>query len=276
MRTVVRRSVYQTNSFLTKSTTELLILVRVWSGTLVAEKALQVTLENISFLLQWMEELLAMSKLFTVLLLLTLSVASFAQGKRAEVFLGYSNLQADRSFDSFGTGNINNFRDTFKRNSIHGGEASITGFPVAWLGLTGDFSYHQKSSSSTTAAGVNNYDRKIIYFMGGPTLKIRNPTRVEPYVHALFGGAHVREEFTLTPTGTTGTIVNFKPSDTHFALGLGGGLDVRLGDKFSLRLIQVDYTPIFTGDRVFNVNNTSIRLDKNRVDNLRLSVGVVF
>lgn len=210
-----------------------------------------------------------------LIVILALTGSVLAQGKRAEVFLGYSNLQADRSFDSLG--NYSGFQDTFKRNSAHGGEASITGFPVAWLGLTGDFSYHQKDDSSSTAAGVNRYERRVFYFMGGPTLKIRNPTRVEPYVHALFGGAHLREKFALTPTGTTGPpAATFTVSDTKFALGLGGGLDVRLGDKFSLRIIQVDYTPIFTGDRVFVVNNNSIRLDKNRIDNLRLSVGLVF
>ena len=216
-----------------------------------------------------------MSKLVMGLIaILAMSVAALAQDNRAEVFLGYSNLQADRSFDSLGS--LNNFRDTFKRNSLHGGEAAVTGFPLPWLGLTGDFSYHQKSDSASTAAGINKYERRVFYFMGGPTLKIRNPTRVEPFVRGLFGGAHLREKYTLTPNGTTGAIVTFNPSTTKFALGLGGGLDVRLGDKFSLRLIQVDYTPIFTGDRVFVVNNNSLRLDKNRVDNLRLSVGLVF
>lgn len=217
-----------------------------------------------------------MSKLFTTLgMLLALSLVSLAQGKRAEVFVGYSNLQADRSFDSLG--NFSSFQDTFKRNGLHGGEVSVTGFPVAWLGLTGDFSYHQKDSSASVAGGTNQYERRIFYFMGGPTFKVRNPTRVEPFVHGLLGGAHIREKFVLTPTGTTGPApANFTVSNTKFALGLGGGLDVRLGDKFSLRLIQVDYTPIFTGDRVFVVNNNSLRLSKNRVDNLRLSVGLVF
>ncbi|MBS1806994.1 MAG: outer membrane beta-barrel protein [Acidobacteria bacterium] len=216
-----------------------------------------------------------MNKFLTILLLAALSAVGIAQDKRAEVFLGYSNLQADRSFDSLG--NFSSFQDTFKRNGLHGGEAAVTGFPVSWLGLTGDFSMHQKNSRTTVATGNNEYERRVIYFMGGPTFKIRNPTRIEPYVHGLFGGAHIREKYTLTSTTTTGppqTILDI--SDTKFAMGLGGGLDVRLGDKFSLRLIQVDYTPIFTGDRVFVVNNNSIRLDKNRVDNLRISAGIVF
>lgn len=214
-------------------------------------------------------------KILCVFLFLASASAVFAQGKRAEVFVGYSNLQADRSYDDLG--NLNSFADSFKRNGLHGVEGSVTGFPVSWLGLTGDVSYHRKENMTSGAGIASQYKREVFYFMAGPTLKIRNPSRVEPFARALFGGAHVRENYTLTTTTPTGsTAVTIDPSTTKFAMGLGGGLDVRLGDKFSLRLIQVDYTPIFTGDRVFNVNNNTIRLDKNRIDNVRVSVGLVF
>ena len=217
-----------------------------------------------------------MSKYFLCLALLLASTAvTLAQGKRAEVFIGYSNLQADRSFDDLG--NLSTFRDSFKRNGMHGVEGSITGFPVSWLGVTGDFSYHRKESSTSITGGSSQYDREMFYFMGGPTLKIRNATRIEPFARALIGGAHLRENYTLTTTTATGSSqLTISPNTTKWAMGLGGGLDVRLGDKFSLRLIQVDYTPIFTGDRIFNVNNNTIRLSKNRIDNVRVSVGIVF
>jgi opacity protein-like surface antigen len=217
-----------------------------------------------------------MNKYIWTCIILAMTISpSVAQGKRAEVFVGYSNLQADRSFDDLG--NLSNFSESFKRNGMHGVEGSITGFPVSWLGITGDFSYHRKENSTSITGGASQYKREAFYFMAGPTLKIRNPSRVEPFVRGLIGGAHLREEYTLTTTTTTGSAqAVISPSTTKLALGLGGGLDVRLGDKFSLRLIQVDYTPIFTGDRVFNVNNNTIRLDKSRNDNVRISVGVVF
>jgi opacity protein-like surface antigen len=217
-----------------------------------------------------------MTKIIWICIIMMMALASgFAQERRAEVFVGYSNLQADRSFDNLG--NLNNFRDSFKRNGMHGIEGSVTGFPVSWLGITGDFSYHRKEDSTSISGGSSQYKREAFYFMAGPTLKIRNPSRVEPFVHGLIGGAHLRENYTLTTTTATGNAqAVISPSTTKLALGLGGGLDVRLGDKFSLRLIQVDYTPIFTGDRVFTVNNNAIRLNSSRNDNLRISVGVVF
>ncbi len=217
-----------------------------------------------------------MSRFFLCLILILASAtAIFAQEKRAEVFVGYSNLQAGKSFDDLG--NFNNFRETFKRNGLNGVEGSVTGYPVAWLGFTGDFSYHRKSDNTTFTGGSSKYEREVFYFMGGPTLKIRNATRIEPYAHALFGGAHLRESYTLTTTIATGsTQATLAPNVTKFALGVGGGVDLRLGKKFSLRLVQVDYTPIFTGDRVFNVNNNTIRLDKNRINSLRISTGIIF
>ena len=209
------------------------------------------------------------------ILILAATSAVFAQDKRGEVFVGYSNLQADRSFDSLG--NFNNFTETFKRNGLHGVEVSATGFPTSWFGITGDFSYHRKATDTTITGGNSNYKREAFYFMAGPTLKLRNASRVEPYAHALFGGAHLRERYALTTISTTGnTQFSFEPNTTRFAMGIGGGLDVRLGSKFSLRVVQVDYTPIFTGDRLVTINNNSIRLDKSRVDSLRISTGIVF
>ena len=209
------------------------------------------------------------------ILILAATTAVFAQDTRGEVFVGYSNLQADRSFDSLG--NLNNFRDTFKRNGMHGVEVAVTGFPTSWFGLTGDFSYHRKGNNTSITGGTSDYKREAFYFMAGPTLKLRNASRVEPYAHALFGAAHLRERYAFTTTATTGnTQFSFEPNTTRFAMGIGGGLDVRLGSKFSLRVVQVDYTPIFTGDRLVTINNNSIRLDKSRVDSLRISTGIVF
>ncbi len=45
-------------------------------------------------------------------------------------------------------------------------------------------------------------------------------------------------------------------------MAFGGGIDVSVNDKISLRVIQADYNPTFFGD--------------TRQDNIRLSFGVVF
>jgi hypothetical protein len=49
---------------------------------------------------------------------------------------------------------------------------------------------------------------------------------------------------------------------TSFAMALGGGVDLRVGKRIDLRLIQFDYTPTFFGS--------------GRQNNFRISTGVVF
>ena len=92
-------------------------------------------------------------------------------------------------------------------------------------------------------------------------------------MRALFGAAHFRNKF----SASLGPINN-KITDnyTNFAMVLGGGLDVRVSDRVSLRLIQVDYNPAFLKDRrntdslgnVYQVNG-------NRQDNVRFAFGIV-
>ena len=53
------------------------------------------------------------------------------------------------------------------------------------------------------------------------------------YGHGLFGKARDR----LRQPGTT----NLEPSDLHKAVAFGGGADLPLGDRFSIRAIQADY-----------------------------------
>jgi hypothetical protein len=74
------------------------------------------------------------------------------------------------------------------------------------------------------------------------------------YGHGLFGKARAR----LRQPGTT----NVEPSYLSNATALGGGIDLPLSGKFSVRIIQADY--LITKD--FNVTQ----------HNVRLSTGVIY
>lgn len=97
-----------------------------------------------------------------------------------------------------------------------GWNASLTGNFKHVLGITGDFSAvynsHRVSSSVYT-------------YTVGPVLTARLPV-VQPFVHALFGGAR------LASAGL---------SNTAFAMLVGGGLDVGLRKGIGLRLVQADW-----------------------------------
>lgn len=202
-----------------------------------------------------------------------------------EIFVGYSNLQAEgitaeeaEAGDSFDD-------EVFgEREGLHGFNAAITGYFTPRVGLTGDFSYHQKSRDFTVA-GVDSQgdiDTRVFNFLGGPTVRFPNESRVTPFVRALFGAAHTRFEVEETRTVPTGTVRNqFDTGATDFAMAVGGGLDVRLNEKISLRVFQFDYNPVFLRDRSISRLNqagaiVSGTLEGQRQDNLRMSFGIVF
>ena len=56
---------------------------------------------------------------------------------------------------------------------------------------------------------------------------------------------------------------------------------MRVNDKFKVRVIQVDYTPVFLGDRAISVLGQAgvlqpVTLEGQRQDNVRFSFGVTF
>lgn len=228
-----------------------------------------------------------MKKLWLIAIcLVSMASAAMAQSdRRVEVFLGYSNLQAEGLPDRDDPGNA--FDEDFfdRRKGLHGVHGSLTGFVSSWFGIKGDFSFHRGEDNDDVLGltGVrDSLDTRVVYFMGGPAVKFRNAGRVEPFVHALAGGAHTRFEVSSTTPITGGTArTSFDTSSTDFAASFGGGVDIRLGEKFSLRAFQVDYAPVFLRDRTIRVLGGSgaiqpFTLEGQRQDNVRFSIGIVF
>lgn len=238
-----------------------------------------------------------MRKLLTIaLFVFACAPMSFAQstddGQGPEIFVGYSNLQSE-GLTGFETGTTTQnpidraFGDRVGLNGIH---VAATGFFSPRVGITGDFSFHQKDREFT-GTGVtgttteNELNTRRFNFAAGPTVKFRNDSRVTPFVHALAGAANTRfqTETRSTTTGTGGTTTTTTEGDvssTDFTLFLGGGLDVRVSDRFAVRAFQFDYNPVFLRDRTLErfsgtgtFNNS---LEGQRADNVRLSFGVVF
>jgi opacity protein-like surface antigen len=222
--------------------------------------------------------------IFATFCLFILSSAAFAQsGKRADFFIGYSNLQGE------GIPNVNDpgavFSDNFfeRRTGLHGVNLAASGYFNDYIGFTGDFSFHIKRDTFEFGGGDSDrLDTRVLYFMAGPKVKFRNASRVEPFVHVLAGGAHTRFEVKSTDTFGGGTFdSSFDTSATDFAMAVGGGLDVRLSDNFMLRLVQFDYAPVFLRDRSINRLGGAgaiqpFTLEGQRQDNVRISVGLVF
>lgn len=123
-----------------------------------------------------------------------------------EIFGGYSYLRDDGH-------NLNGWTGTFIVNVNR------------WFAIAADFDGHYGSHREGLEA-VRVLEHGFTF---GPHVALHNRSRVTPFAFALFGGAHD----SVKVAGVT-------ESATGFAANLGGGLDVRVNEKWSVRLIQVD------------------------------------
>ena len=164
-------------------------------------------------------------------------------------------------------------------NASVGGDYQGQGFETSIIrnfnkhvGIKGDFSFHFNNESSrgpiaacilvcTTVTQDFQLKTRVYNFLAGPEFKARNSTRFTPFVHALGGFAHTSATFT-TPGPTH--IFSVRRNDTSFAMGLGGGLDIRASKRVSFRAMM-DYNPVFVND-----STTGTR------DFFRFSLGVLF
>jgi hypothetical protein len=135
--------------------------------------------------------------LLTLFVAAILSVPAFSQ--RVEIFGGGQFEHLQSSYNAVGW------------------NASLTGNFKHVLGITGDFSGVYKSR--------HGIDTSVYTYTVGPVLQARLPV-VQPFVHALFGGA------TATGSGV---------SDNAFAMFLGGGLDLGFRKGIAFRLVQADW-----------------------------------
>jgi len=143
-----------------------------------------------------------MRRLTLVLVVLgLLSLPLMAQDNvKAEVFGGYMYEHLGGDF-----GDIN----------ANGWDASLTGNINKNFGITGDFSGAYKNSAH------------IYTYGGGPVVAYDFGGKINPFVHAIFGG--------YTAGGGGGSGIN------GFMMKFGGGLDVGVSKVLAIRLAQFDW-----------------------------------
>jgi opacity protein-like surface antigen len=188
---------------------------------------------------------------------------------KVEVFAGYSAFgEANSRGISFGADR----RITGDYGTNTGFEASLIRNFSKHFGIKGDFSAHFNDESGrgpitactptcTTVTQDAQLKSRVYNFLAGPEFKARNHTRFTPFAHVLGGVAHTSATFT-TPGPTFNLLL--KKSDNSFAMGLGGGLDVRASKRVSFRAMM-DYNPVFVNDSASGTR-----------DFVRFSLGVLF
>lgn len=220
--------------------------------------------------------------------------------KKVEVFAGYTLDQDEREPNEAFTSVLGftpaqlqaffgrPFNTNSGRTKMNGFNAAVTGYVTKNFGITGDFSAAFKNETQPIGTQGSEARRRKYNFLVGPQFKFRNSSRVEPFARALFGAAKMQTRLRPDNTGISAaglTVQEIRDDYTAFAMALGGGIDVRLNKNVKLRLIQVDYNPVFAKDRDFVVTNARLGGQAltgrttaigYRRDNVRLSFGIVF
>jgi opacity protein-like surface antigen len=112
----------------------------------------------------------------------------------------------------------------FNGFSLNGWNASVSWYFNKYLGMSADFSGGRSYGS---AFGV---DSKVYPYLVGPTARFPKHTKMTPFGHVLFGMAHLK----ASSLGLSG-------SDNSFAWAMGGGVDVYVSSRFSVRLAEADW-----------------------------------
>ena len=226
-----------------------------------------------------------MRRTFVLMLLVFMfaGISAFAQERKPEIFVGYSNLQAEGLPDKNNVTGIFSSDFLNNRTTLHGFTTDVSGFFLDNLGITGNFSFNENSRSNSVFNRSDSVKTDVFYFMGGPTLKVGHSARFQPFARFLAGAAHTRFDVDSEQTfASGGTVTNsFKTHTTDLALGIGGGVDWRVSDRFKVRAFQVDYVPVFLRDQsVTRLTQAGaiepFTLNGQRMDNVRFSFGIVF
>lgn len=206
--------------------------------------------------------------IFAALIVCTCAVVASAQEPpRIELFAGYSALRVPPGA------------------YLHGGQVSITARVWKSLWIETAFSSHGGTATDDFSNGLSfpplfagdsilnkrSYtdDIRDHLFVAGPRMKA-GEGRVSVFGHALAGVARSSENGTITAVCDQGlcepVVVRREYTDTSLALVFGGGVDIRLTDRVSLRPVQADYV----------LTQLGISGNPSTQHNLRLSAGLVF
>lgn len=97
----------------------------------------------------------------------------------------------------------------------------------------------------------------VFSYTAGPRYSWRTHRRIVPFAQALFGGAHASGDYYPTGNGLDGS--------NSFAMTIGGGLDLPVTKRLTVRMIEAGYYMT----RFANVIN-------DHQNNLRIGAGVTF
>ena len=222
--------------------------------------------------------------LATLILVFATTASAQDDYKRYEFFGGYSALFLDNLAGDTGSPRV---------DDVLGEKQTLRGFNLAagwnfhkFVGAKFDYSLHLREDNFSRPAGSGTIDTTLQNILGGIQVKNNSedgPT-FKPFGHALFGVAVQKVDVDSPNLPALFGISDFSTNETSFAMAFGGGLDIKLNERFDLRVVQIDWNIINRGDQQtgivlaptpFQTVGTPFVIPGTRQDNLRLGIGIV-
>jgi opacity protein-like surface antigen len=198
-------------------------------------------------------------------LVASLSVNAQQSHPRLEVFGGYSYFNTDPNGDLISASNL---ADRYGR---HGFALSAAGNISRIFGLVADLSYNAKAVKLLEMDPAKTH-ASTFTFLFGPRASLRT-SKTTLFAHTLIGGMRMKvacDECKDVPViiGDGSPMVGPRElARTNVALAIGGGLDVKVSKRISIRAFQLDYLPSRAEFRARGV--------KDWTHNFRVETGVV-
>jgi opacity protein-like surface antigen len=193
------------------------------------------------------------------------SVALAQESPKAEVSVNYSYMR----FNPENSSVINSF-------SLNGGGGAFSYFFNSMIGIKAEFEGYGSQTrnfnftNTTICAGEGTctgaVQGNLFTYNVGPVVKFRTP-HVQPFIEAMFGGAHSNVNGNLKQD-CTGCVVVRSPNNNAFDFILGGGIDIPITQSISFRPAELDFALTRFGNAFTKGNNNQ--------SNLRYQAGVVF
>ena len=162
--------------------------------------------------------------------------------------------------------------------SLNGGGGGVTVYANHWLGIQGDFQGYASTTQTFNFPATANSpcpagctvrgSGDLFTYNVGPVLKSRSSQHFEPFVEALFGGAHSNTYNNLFKACQATCVTTHTPSNNAFDFIIGGGIDIPLTKSIAIRPAEVDFILTRFGNDFTRGNNNQ--------SNLRYNAGIVF
>jgi hypothetical protein len=198
---------------------------------------------------------------------LAVSTSAFAQD-RFELSVDYSYLHFSPTISGVNAASFNGGGGSASVNflKIFAIKADLQGYASTTFTKTFN-SNVTLPGGGTVPAGTYSAQGNMFTYLIGPVLRIPLPV-VKPFGEVLFGGSNTNGYVNLVDSidGGGGTISK-QPTQHPFTMAAGGGVDLSVSKRISIRLGEVDYVLSRYSNPLTSTNNQS---------NFRYCGGVIF